>query len=346
MFRQKLIWTLALSTAIVAAVMALDYVLSILILANPAGYTPLVTLAISVMVTLPVTFSLVSAWMNVRFARDQLALAHQTADEAREAMRQALRQAEEARAIALSDRAAAVDANRTKSEFLANMSHELRTPLNAILGFSEMLKTGMVTQKAEEYSEIIHRSGRYLLSLINDILDLSKIEAGRFEMKDARIHVEAMVRDCIELLHERADAGRIEMIGEVAPAMPDLHADLRCMRQILLNLLSNAIKFTPAGGRVKVAASIAPSGEFCLDVSDTGVGIAKDDLARVFESFGQGRHDVVNGAQGTGLGLPIVRGLTTLLGGRVALDSVLGEGTRVQVFLPADRLEDPTRLVA
>jgi len=344
MLRQKLIWTFALSAAEVAAAMALVYVVTILILKNPEGYTPLVTFGIAIAISLPATFWLISTWMNVRQARDQLAVARRVADEAQHAMHMALLEAEEARALALSDRATALEANRAKSEFLANMSHELRTPLNAILGFSEMLKTGMIPQKAEEYSEIIHRSGRYLLSLINDILDLSKIESGRYEIKDAQIHVADTVRDCVLLLQARADAGEIAVELSIAPSMRELRADVRCFRQILLNLLSNAIKFTGPGGQVNVVASVASSGEFCLEVSDTGVGIAKDDLVRVFESFGQGRHDVVNGAQGTGLGLPIVRGLTTLLGGRVELESTLGEGTTVRVYLPADRFDDVRRV--
>ncbi|MGH6875957.1 MAG: sensor histidine kinase [Rhizomicrobium sp.] len=346
MFRQKLIWTVAVSAAAIAAAMTLDYILSILILKNPAGYTPFVTLTISTAVAVPVTFAIISASINVRCARDQLAAAHRVADQARGVAQQAVGEFEKSRQAALAERAAALEASRAKSEFLANMSHELRTPLNAILGFSEMLKNGIRRDKTGEYAEIIHTSGRYLLSLINDILDLSKIEAGKYEPNTTHVLVQDLIRDCVSLMQPGADAAGVALGTDVPRLMPILYADPRALRQILLNLLTNAIKFTRSGGEVTVKACIVQSGEFCLDVSDTGVGIAEEDQARVFESFGQGRHDVVNPSQGTGLGLPIVRGLAEAQGGRVTLESAVNRGTSVRVFLPTDRVREFSRQVA
>jgi len=346
MLRQKLAWTIAMATPAIVTAMSLDYVISIAILKNAAGYTPYVTLTISTIVAYPVTFAIISAWINMRHARDQLAIAHRATDEARTIAQQALRDVDAARQLAVSERAAAMEASRAKSEFLANMSHELRTPLNVILGFSEMLKNGTRLGKTEEYSEFIHQSGRHLLSLINDILDLSKIEAGKYDFNNTHIRLHDLVRECLALMQPRADNGGVALRSVVPHAMPLIYADLRSLRQVLLNLMSNAIKFTRSGGEVTVCVTIAPDGEFCLDVSDTGVGIAEDDLARVFESFGQGRHDVVNEAQGTGLGLPIVRGLVQAQGGRVTLESVVNRGTCVRVFLPAHRVMEQPRQVA
>jgi two-component system, cell cycle sensor histidine kinase PleC len=346
MFRQKLIWTVAVSAAVIAAAMSLDYVISILILQNPAGYTPFVTLTISMVVAVPVVFVVINGSINIRNARDQLAAAKRVADDARAVSERAVHELEESRQAALAERAAAVEASRAKSEFLANMSHELRTPLNAILGFSEMLERSIRHDKAAEYGEIIHTSGRYLLSLINDILDLSKIEAGKYEPKITHILVQELVRDCLSLMQPAADNGDVTLNSDLPRVMPVLYADPRALRQILLNLLTNAVKFTRPGGEVMVRAFIVDTVEFCLEVSDTGVGIAEEDQARVFESFGQGRHDVVNESQGTGLGLPIVRGLAEAQGGRVTLESAVNRGTRVRIFLPMDRIRDLPRQVA
>jgi signal transduction histidine kinase len=346
MLRQKLIWTVAVSAAAVAAAMALDYVITILILRDQASYTPLVTLAISLLVAGPITFGVMSTSVNLRQARDQLALAHAAAQAARQVSQRALAELESSRASALAERAAALSANHAKSEFLARMSHELRTPLNVILGFSEMLKHGIRRDRTAEYAEIIHTSGNHLLSLINDILDLSKIEAGKYQPKITHILVQELVRDCVSLMQPRAECGGIALSLETPRVVPVLYADPRALRQILLNLLTNAIKFTRAGGEVTVKTLIAESGEFCLEVSDTGVGIAEEDRAHVFEYFGQGRHDVVNETPGTGLGLPIVRGLAEAQGGRVTLDSEVNRGTSVRVFLPMDRMRDLARQVA
>jgi len=229
-------------------------------------------------------------------------------------------------------------ADRTKSEFLANMSHELRTPLNAIIGFAQLLEGGILPAKTEEYAGFIHRSGLHLLSLINDILDLSKIEAGKLTLKESEIELTAMLEDCVRSLLPKANMNGLSLRLDVPSSLPLLYADERGMRQIVLNLLSNAIKFTKPGGEVRVRASLTSDGGLCLRVSDTGVGIAPEDQARVFESFGQGRHDVVIGELGVGLGLPIVRGLAEAHGGSVTLQSVVGSGTTVTVIMPPERL--------
>ena len=235
------------------------------------------------------------------------------------------------------------DANRAKSEFLANMSHELRTPLNAILGFSEMLQDKTFAPKTEEYAEVIHRSGAHLLGLINDILDLSKIEAGKFELTENPVNICDMIAECISVMSPKALAGNLTLAANVTDRLPDILADERALKQILLNLVSNAVKFTPPWGRVEVFAALTDDGDLAFGVQDTGIGIAEDDQERVFESFGQGRHDVVTADKGTGLGLPIVKGLVREHGGRIALTSRIGEGTRVTVYLPAIRVLKNTR---
>jgi len=229
-------------------------------------------------------------------------------------------------------------ASRSKSEFLANMSHELRTPLNAIIGFSEMIHSGGFAHKTEEYSKLIRDSGHHLLTLINDILDLAKIEAGRMTLHETDLDVRVLVADCLTLMAGRAQGGWITLHNEVPADCPGLRADERAMKQILLNLVSNAVKFTPPEGKVTVSANMQSDGGLAITVLDNGMGIAEADQKRVFENFGQGRHDVVTSDKGTGLGLPIVKGLVEAHGGRVTLQSAVGEGTRVTLTMPQTRL--------
>jgi two-component system cell cycle sensor histidine kinase PleC len=242
----------------------------------------------------------------------------------------------EALVLATGERARAQEANKAKSEFLANMSHELRTPLNAILGFSEMLESEFFAGRRREYAKLIQQSGRHLLTLINDILDLAKIEAGRFSLKEEPIDVAALVEACAQLMVVKAIEGEIVLKSELAPL--EIVADDRAMRQMLLNLLSNALKFTAAGGTVTIFARKDKDGRCAFGVTDTGVGISPEDQARVFENFGQGRHDAVTAEKGTGLGLPIVKGLAAAHGGEVVLQSTRGKGTTVTVYLPAERV--------
>jgi len=223
-------------------------------------------------------------------------------------------------------------ANRHKSEFLANMSHELRTPLNAIIGFSEALREkmfGELNAKQEEYLNDIHASGRHLLSLINDILDLSKIEAGRMELDVSSFSAPGTLEGTMSLVRERAQRKAIALSLEVDPAIGEVRADERKFKQILLNLLSNAIKFTPEGGRIAVDAHLNGAG-LEIAVSDNGIGIAPKDQASVFEEFRQ----VGPRAEGTGLGLALTKRFVELHGGSIRLDSAPGQGTTFTFTLP------------
>ena len=227
-------------------------------------------------------------------------------------------------------------ANKHKSEFLANMSHELRTPLNAIIGFSEVLSErmfGEVNDKQAEYLKDIHESGRHLLSLINDILDLSKIEAGRMELELSSFDLPSALSNAMTLIRERAQRHGIQLGLEVDPALGEFSGDERKFKQIMLNLLSNAVKFTPDGGKVDVLAKRA-NGAVEVAVRDTGIGIAPEDQALVFEEFRQVGRDRLRKVEGTGLGLALTKRFVELHGGAVRLDSTPGQGSTFTVLLP------------
>jgi signal transduction histidine kinase len=228
-------------------------------------------------------------------------------------------------------------ANKHKSEFLANMSHELRTPLNAVIGFSEALLEklfGGLNAKQEDYLKDIHSSGRHLLSLINDILDLSKIEAGRMELELSEFHMPAALKNAMTLVRERAQTHGIALKLRVDPKLGDIRADERKFKQIVLNLLSNAVKFTPDGGRVEVNARMN-GGSVKVSVKDTGVGIAAKDQAALFEEFRQVGRPA--GREGTGLGLALTRRFVELHGGRISLKSEPGKGSTFTFTLPVNR---------
>src|SRR4030095_7465173 len=229
-------------------------------------------------------------------------------------------------------------ASRHKSEFLANMSHELRTPLNAILGFSEALAErmfGEINDKQAEYLSDIQESGRHLLSLINDILDLSKIEAGRMELEPAEFDLKDAVENAMSLVRERAHRRRIAFQRTIDENVGLIRADERKVKQVLLNLLSNALKFTPEGGEINVRAELR-DGMAQISVTDSGVGIAAEDQEAVFEEFRQvGKAE--KKAEGTGLGLAISRKFIELHGGRIWVKSQVGTGSTFAFTLPLAR---------
>jgi signal transduction histidine kinase len=232
-------------------------------------------------------------------------------------------------------------ASRHKSEFLANMSHELRTPLNAILGFSEVLAErmfGEVNEKQAEYLQDILSSGRHLLSLINDILDLSKVEAGRLELELDRFHLPTALDNALTLVRERATRHGIRLTQTVDPRVADIVADERKVKQILLNLLSNAVKFTPEGGRVGLTATVA-DGVLTIAVSDSGIGIAPEDQAAIFEEFRQVGREDARKQEGTGLGLTLAKKFVELHGGRIWVESKVGQGSTFSFTLPV-RLDE------
>jgi signal transduction histidine kinase len=229
-------------------------------------------------------------------------------------------------------------ANRAKSEFLANMSHELRTPMNAILGFSDIIRGRMfgpeVSDRYADYANDIHESGSHLLAIINDILDLSKIEAGQETLAEEDRALDSLVAEVCTLLGETDHA---EFLTALPRPSPLLRVDSRKFRQILVNLLSNAFKFTPAGGRVTLAAEFTPAG-LSVSVRDTGIGIAPEDIENVLAPFGQVESAFSRRHHGTGLGLPLAKSLAELHGGTLSVESVLNEGTVVTVRLPATRV--------
>ena len=232
-------------------------------------------------------------------------------------------------------------ASLAKSQFLANMSHELRTPLNAILGFSEVISSRMFANDVErnaEYAQMINSSGRHLLALINDILDLAKIEAGSWKLEEGEQDLRNIAEDALQLVQWRAKEGGATLENAIDEHLPLVWGDERALKQVLLNLLSNAVKFTPDHGRVTAFAWADDDGGLVFGVRDTGIGIAPEDQQRVFDSFGQGKHDVAIADKGTGLGLAIVKGLIESHGGRIALESEVGKGTTVTVSLPAARV--------
>lgn len=233
-------------------------------------------------------------------------------------------------------------ANRSKSEFLANMSHELRTPLNAVIGFSEVMMAEVFGPVGNShysgYVKNINDSGRHLLEVINDILDVSKIESGGLTLIEESLAVSRVVEASLRLIRERATAAGLSLQVNVEPGLPPLNADQRRLKQILLNLLSNAIKFTPAGGMVTVGAERLTDGRLCLSVADTGIGMNAVDIPKAMAAFGQIDSALARKHEGTGLGLPLTRSLVELHGGTLDLISTPGEGTVVNVLMPAERL--------
>jgi two-component system cell cycle sensor histidine kinase PleC len=236
----------------------------------------------------------------------------------------------------------AEEANLAKSRFLATMSHELRTPLNAILGFSEVMKGELFGPHSvpsyKNYSQDIHNSGEHLLMLINEILDLSRVEAGRYELKEESVSLAAVVEDCTHLLSLRAKKREITVVEQVEDRLPRIWADERAMRQVVLNLLTNAIKFTPQGGTITIKVGWTGGGGQYVSIRDTGPGIPPEEIPVVLSSFGRGTMAQKNADEGSGLGLPIVKGLVELHGGTFTLKSEVRVGTEVIFVLPPNRV--------
>lgn len=234
---------------------------------------------------------------------------------------------------------AAETASHMKSEFLANMSHELRTPLNAVIGFSEAIEqqiVGEVPEVYRGYATDIHTSGRHLLSLINDLLDLSKIEAGKFELDESQVNLGNILNVCLRLVEPTASSKNVT-IEKDATYLPPVWVDERAMRQVFLNVLSNAVKFTEPGGKVSIRSTVTETGDITVSVTDTGIGIAAEDIPRALQPFEQVSSSLTRGHAGTGLGLPMVASLMNLHDGDVTIESELGTGTTVRVRLPSSR---------
>jgi two-component system cell cycle sensor histidine kinase PleC len=249
---------------------------------------------------------------------------------------------EQAKSISDEARRRAEGANIAKSQFLAQMSHELRTPLNAILGFSEVMKTEVFGPHAvpayKDYCNDIHNSGQHLLNLINEILDLSRIEAGRYELHEEPISLTVVVEDCHHLLKLRAQNRGITIHEAFEADLPRLWADERALRQVCLNLLSNAIKFTPQSGEIWLKVGWTAAGGQYMSVKDTGPGIPEDEIAVVLSKFGQGSNAIKSAEQGTGLGLPIAKNLVELHGGTFTLKSKVRIGTELIATFPPERV--------
>ena len=252
---------------------------------------------------------------------------------------------EESKSMSDEARRRAETANVAKSRFLATMSHELRTPLNAILGFSEVMKAEIMgpmgNPRYKEYAGNIHDSGSHLLQLINEILDLSRIEAGKYELVEEPIRLIDVVEDCHRLMKLRAEAKALQITEAFDHKLPQVWADARAVRQICLNLLSNAIKFTPRGGKIEVSVTTAADGGQTLRVRDNGPGIPKDEIPKVLQAFGQGSLAHQSAEGGTGLGLPIVKNLIELHDGSFELQSELRKGTVVSIHFPRQRVMHP-----
>ncbi len=232
-------------------------------------------------------------------------------------------------------------ASQGKNWFLANLSHELRTPLNAIIGFAEMLnikKDNVFAPKDRKYAGHIRRSGEHLLSLINDVLDLAKIDASGLELNEAVVSPASVIADCIDFITPQAQQGELTIETELPASLPALLVDARRLRQVLLNLLSNAVKFTPKGGHVKVSAGLDSGGRFTLRVADSGIGMSAEEIEIVQQPFRRVENDFTRTHDGTGLGLPLASALARAHGGEIVLESAPNAGTTAILTLPPERV--------
>ena len=270
-----------------------------------------------------------SASLRHRKAIDALRQAQTHAEQATETARRAIFEAE--------------TANRAKSEFLANMSHELRTPLNAIIGFSELIEQDLageqkLAKRYPDYVQDIRQAGQHLLSVINDILDLAKVESGQIELHEAQCNMADCIMSSVKLVLNQAKQAGVDLKWVRSTELPEIIGDDKKLRQILINLLSNAVKFTPPGGSIEVGAHIDPEGAMVISVRDTGIGIAHNDLNRIFQPFAQAQSGHARNHDGTGLGLSLTKAMTEMHGGTIKIDSEVGTGTTVTLRFPPERL--------
>jgi two-component system, cell cycle sensor histidine kinase PleC len=232
-------------------------------------------------------------------------------------------------------------ASRAKSQFLAHMSHELRTPLNAILGFSEVIREslmGPLDVRYREYGGDVHKAGQHLLTLINDVLDLAKIEVGRMELAEETVVLRDLIAGALSMVRETAERAGVAVVTDIGTELPPLRADRLRLKQAVLNLLSNALKFTPIGGEVRIAATLRADGDALLQISDNGIGMRPEDIPLALSPFGQVDDALNRRHRGTGLGLPLAKTLVELHGGRLEIDSAPGRGTTASIVLPRQRL--------
>ena len=232
-------------------------------------------------------------------------------------------------------------ANHAKSEFLANMSHELRTPLNAIIGFSEIIAHELFgplgNEKYRDYMKDIHQSSLHLLSIINDVLDMSKIEAGKLELSKEPLNIRHLIGEVIRMMRERADSRGVGLVTKLSDEEVEIWANERSMKQIFLNLLSNAIKFSRDGGEVCIRVISDEPGLAVVEFEDHGIGMNEEELERALQPFGQAKPSTTRNYGGTGLGLPITKGLIEAHGGKLAIESRAGQGTIARISLPTER---------
>ena len=248
---------------------------------------------------------------------------------------------------AMALKAAKVDAelaSKAKSEFIANMSHELRTPLNAIIGFSDMLASQTFTspEKVTEYSTYIRQAAEHLLALINGILDVSKIQAGKLSVEPEPLELMPLLKACLLIAEVKAKEKSITIDAVVAPGLPMLHADPLRLKQIVINILSNSVKFTPERGKVRIDAVAQPHGFVTISVSDNGIGMSDKDIHTAMSPFGQVDSGFNRRHEGTGLGLPIAYALARMHGGDMKIQSARGVGTRVSIILPLHQADAPS----
>ena len=310
MFSRTLKNTAILFLIVLCSTMAADYLVSVVILADAKSYTPLGTLVVTLVVGVPVSWYVTRQRLVLQTLKDDLALARDAAEAASEA----------------------------KSTFLATMSHEIRTPLNGVLGMAQAMGRDELTPVQRERLTVIHQSGEALLSILNDILDLSKIEAGGLELEEIEFDLGAVAQGAHQAFTALADKKGLSFVLDIDAARGVYRGDPTRLRQILYNLISNALKFTETG-EIRVAGRFGDEG-LVLEVSDTGIGISSEGLAKLFGKFHQAHASTTREFGGTGLGLSICRQLAEKMGGRVDVESRIGRGSRFTVNLPLTRIAD------